>query len=420
MANDKLNAYNIFDLREQALRRVPKGLFEFTDRGTEDEVSLKNNRSIFDGIRFKPRTLVDVSKRTQATTIFGVNHKMPIAIAPTGVAGLMWYEGEVALARAARAAGIPFTLATGSVTPMEKVAKEAGGDLWFQLYMWPDRSLSHELVMRARDAGYKALIVTVDGVSSGNREYNIRNGFTIPFTFSTRNMVDMMKHPAWLFGTMARYLATSGMPTYANYPAAARAKLTAGPVGRSSLRSDSINWDDLDALRKIWPHKLIVKGMLDPADAVRAVEHGADGIGVSNHGGRNLDGIISPIEALPEIVDAVAGRATIFMDSGVRRGSDVVKALALGADAVMVGRATLYGVAAGGEAGAARALDIFRDEIHRVQALLGVHHLGQLGPQYLKLVDPTLRAPKYVRRPLQAVPAADLAAAPVAEASKPR
>jgi isopentenyl diphosphate isomerase/L-lactate dehydrogenase-like FMN-dependent dehydrogenase len=242
-------------------------------------------------------------------------------------------------------------------------------------------------------------------VSSGNREYNIRNGFTIPFTFSTRNMVDMMKHPKWLFGTMARYLATSGMPTYANYPAAARAKLTAGPVGRSSLRSDSINWDDLDALRKIWPHKLIVKGMLDPADAVRAVEHGADGIGVSNHGGRNLDGIISPIEALPEIVDAVAGRATIFMDSGVRRGSDVVKALALGADAVMVGRATLYGVAAGGEAGAARALEIFRDEIHRVQALLGVHHLGQLGPQYLKLVDPTLRAPKYVRRPLQAVPA---------------
>jgi isopentenyl diphosphate isomerase/L-lactate dehydrogenase-like FMN-dependent dehydrogenase len=198
-------------------------------------------------------------------------------------------------------------------------------------------------------------------------------------------------------------MATSGMPTYANYPAAARAKLTAGPVGRSSLRSDSINWDDLDALRKIWPHKLIVKGMLDPADAVRAVEHGADGIGVSNHGGRNLDGIISPIEALPEIVDAVAGRATIFMDSGVRRGSDVVKALALGADAVMVGRATLYGVAAGGEAGAARALEIFRDEIHRVLALLGCHNLAALGPQYLKLVDPTLRAPKYVRRPLQAV-----------------
>jgi isopentenyl diphosphate isomerase/L-lactate dehydrogenase-like FMN-dependent dehydrogenase len=416
--SDDLNAYNIFDLRNIALKRVPKGFFEFVDRGTEDEVALKNNRQVFDRLRFRTRTFVDVSKRTQETTIFGVKYKMPLVIAPTGVAGLLWHEGEIALARAARAAGIPFTLATGSITAMERVADEAGGDLWFQLYLWPDRSMSHELVNRAKAAGYKTLVVTADGVSSGNREYNIRNGFTIPFTFSTRNMVDMMRHPRWLFGTMARYLATSGMPTYANYPAAARAKLTAGPVGRSSLRSDSINWDDLDALREIWPHKLIVKGVLDPADALRAVEHGADGIGVSNHGGRNLDGIVSPIEALPEIVDAIAGRATIFMDSGVRRGSDVVKALALGADAVMVGRATLYGVAAGGEAGAARALDIFRDEIHRVQALLGVHQLGQLGPQYLKLVDPTLRAPKYVRRPLQAVPA--VPAEPVAETGQPR
>ncbi|MBC7782004.1 MAG: alpha-hydroxy-acid oxidizing protein [Proteobacteria bacterium] len=399
-----LNAYNIFDLRDQALRRVPRGLFEFVDRGTEDEVSLKNNRSIFDGIRFKTRTLVDVSRRTQETTIFGVKHKMPLVIAPTGTAGLMWYEGEIALARAARAAGIPFTLATGSMTAMERVADEAGGDLWFQLYMWPDRSLSHELVQRAKAAGYKALVVTVDGVSSGNREYNIRNGFTIPFTFSTRNVIDMVTHPRWLFGTMLRYLVTTGMPTYANYPAAAKAKLTAGPMGRSSLRSDSISWADLDALRAIWPHKLIVKGMLDPADAAKAVDHGADGIDVSNHGGRNLDGIVSPIEALPEIVDAVGNRATVFMDSGIRRGSDVVKALALGADAVMVGRSTLYGVAAGGEAGAVRALEIFRDEISRVLALLGCRNLGDLGPQYLKLVDPTLRAPNQVRRPLRAVP----------------
>ena len=389
MANDKLNAYNIFDLREQALRRVPKGLFEFTDRGTEDEVSLKNNRSIFDGIRFKPRTLVDVSKRTQATTIFGVNHKMPIAIAPTGVAGLMWYEGEVALARAARAAGIPFTLATGSVTPMEKVAKEAGGDLWFQLYMWPDRSLSHELVMRARDAGYKALIVTVDGVSSGNREYNIRNGFTIPFTFSTRNMVDMMRHPRWLFGTMARYLATSGMPTYANYPAAARAKLTAGPVGRSSLRSDSINWDDLDALRKIWPHKLIVKGVLDPADALRAVEHGADGIGVSTHGGRNLEYAAAPLEMLPEVVDAVGKRLHVLVDSGFRRGTDVVKALALGAEGVLMGRPAAFAVAAGGEAGVGHLIGLTKDEIDRTLGYLGCTALDQLDRDHL-LVD---RAP---------------------------
>ena len=392
--SNNLNAWNISDLRDIALKRVPRGLFEFMDRGTEDEISLKNNRTVFDRLRFRPRTLVDVSKRTQDTTIFGVKHKMPLIIAPTGVAGLMWYEGELALARAARAAGIPFTLATGSMTAMERVADEAGGELWFQLYMWPDRSMSHELVERAKAAGYKALIVTVDGVSSGNREYNIRNGFTIPFTFSTRNVYDMVTHPRWLIGTMLRYLATTGMPMYANYPASAKAKMTRGPMGRSGLRTDSISWSDLDALRKIWPHKLIVKGILDPQDAVKAVDHGADGIGVSNHGGRNLDGIVSPIEVLPEIVDAVGKRATVFMDSGIRRGSDVVKALALGANAVMVGRSTLYGVAAGGEAGASRALQIYRDEIHRNMALLGCNTVNELGPQCLLFADQhELRAP---------------------------
>lgn len=399
-----LHAYNIFDLRDIALKRVPRGLFEFMDRGTEDEVALRNNREVFDRIRFRTRTFRDVSKRTQETTLFGVKHKMPLVIAPTGTAGLMWYEGEIALARAARAAGIPFTLATGSITAMERVADEAGGELWFQLYLWPDRSMSHELVNRAKAAGYKALIVTVDGVSAGNREYNIRNGFTIPFSYSTRNVVDMLRHPRWLFGTMFRYFVTTGMPMYANYPAAAKAKMTKGPMGRSSLRTDRISWDDLDALRKIWPHKLIVKGILDPQDAAAAVDHGADGIDVSNHGGRNLDGIASPIEVLPEIVDAVGNRATIFMDSGIRRGTDVVKALCLGADACMVGRSTLYGVAAGGELGAARALEIYRDEIHRVLALLGVNRVEELGPEYLLFADNTaLRAPKRRRGETQPV-----------------
>ena len=408
MGND-LKAYNIFDLRDQAKKRIPKGLFEFVDRGTEDEIALNNNREVFNRIRFNPRTLVDVSKRSLGTTIFGVEHKMPMVIAPTGTAGLMWFEGELELARAAKAAGIPFTLATGSMTAMERVAEEAGGELWFQLYMWPERRLSHQLVERAKAAGYKALVVTVDGVSAGNREYNIRNGFTIPFTFSTRNVVDMVTHPRWLFGVMLRYLATTGMPMYMNYPEEAKAKLTAGPMGRSSLRTDSVSWADLDALRKIWPGKLIVKGVLDPQDAATAVDHGADGIDVSNHGGRNLDGIISPMEVLPEIVDAVGGRATIFTDSGFRRGSDVVKALALGADAVMVGRSTLYGVAAGGYDGAARALEIYREEISRVMALLGCNSLAELGPQFLHFLDPALR-PKGAARPgLRAV--ADLKAA---------
>ena len=406
--SDVQKACNIFDLRDIAKKRVPRGPFEFVDRGTEEEVSLRNNREVFDRIRFKTRTFVDVSKRSQDTEIFGVKHKMPLVIAPTGTAGLMWYEGEIALARAARAAGIPFTLATGSMTAMERVADEAGGELWFQLYLWPDRDMSHELVNRAKAAGYKALVVTVDGVSSGNREYNIRNGFTLPFTYSPVALADMLMHPRWLFGVLFKYLVTTGMPMYQNYPERAKAKMTAGPMGRSSLRTDSIKWDDLDALRKIWPHKLIVKGILNADDAASAVDHGADGIDVSNHGGRNLDGIISPIEALPEIVDRVGSRATVFCDSGIRRGSDVVKALCLGANAVMVGRSTLYGVAAGGEEGAARALQIYRDEIHRNIALLGVNTLSELGPQYLKFTDASLR-PANVRPNLRVISDAKVA-----------
>ena len=397
-----LKAFNIFDLRELALRRTPKGLFEFIDRGTEDEVSLRNNREVFDRIRFKPRTLVDVSRRSLETTIFGVNHKMPLVIAPAGTAGLIWYEGELALARAAKDAGIPFALATGSMTAMERIASRAGGELWFQLYMLPDRSHAHEVVGRAKAAGFKALVVTVDGAAAGNREYNIRNGFTVPFRFTTRNVIDMLGHPRWLFGTMLRYLVTSSMPEYENYPAAARAKLTRGPIGRTMPRTDTMGWADLDALRKIWPHKLVVKGILHPEDAAQAVDRGADGIVVSNHGARNLDGIMSPIEALPEIVDAVGTRTTVFLDSGIRRGSDIAKALALGANAVMVGRSTLYGVAAAGYDGAVRALELYREELSRVIALLGCNTITELGWQHLELADPRL-APSTSRRELGVV-----------------
>ena len=390
-------AYNIFDLRRMALKRVPKGLFEFVDRGTEDEVSLRNNRAVFDRIRLKPRNLVDVSKRSQEVTLFGKKHKMPIVIAPTGTAGLMWYEGEIALARAAAAAGIPFTLATGSMTSMEKVAEEAGGTLWFQLYMWPDRSLSHKLVERARAAGYEALVVTVDGVVPGNREYNLRNGFTIPFTFTRGNITDVLLHPRWLFGVLARYLVTTGMPRYQNYPTDIKYRITAGPMGRSSMRNDSLSWDDLRALRKLWPHRLMVKGLLHPQDAAMAADCGADGVIVSNHGGRNLDTAISPIEALPDVVDAVGKRVTVLVDSGFRRGTDVAKALAMGAQAVMVGRSTLYGVAAGGEEGARRAIDLFRGEIDRVIALLGCTSVAELSAEHLHAPDLPVRAAEPVR-----------------------
>ncbi|MBI3936039.1 MAG: alpha-hydroxy-acid oxidizing protein [Betaproteobacteria bacterium] len=381
-------AYNIADLREMARRRLPKGLFEFVDRGTEDEVSWRNNRTAFERIKFRPRTLVDVSGRTQQVTLFGKTHTMPIAIAPTGTAGLLWHEGEIALARAARQAGIPFTLATGSMTAMEKVAEQAGGTLWFQLYMWPDRSLSHRLVQRALAAGFEALIVTVDGAVSANREYNLRNGFTIPFSFTRRNVTDVLMHPRWLLGVLTRYLVTMGMPRYENYPSEIKYKVTARPMGRSQMKNDSLNWEDLRQLRKLWPHTLLVKGVLHPQDATLAVDCGADGVIVSNHGGRNLDGAVSPIEVLPEIVDAVGSRITVLVDSGFRRGSDVVKGLALGAHAVLIGRGTLYGIAAGGEAGAARALAIFREEIDRVMALLGCRSVAELGADYLSRPEP--------------------------------
>ncbi len=386
MADNTLGAYNIFDLREMALKRVPKGLFEFVDRGTEDEIALRNNRAAFERIKLIPRTLVDVSVRSQEITLFGHAQKMPIVIAPTGTAGLMWHEGEIALARAAKAAGIPFSLATGSITAMEKVAAEAGGRLWFQLYMWSRVDLSYQLVERAKAAGYEGLMVTVDSAVSGNREYNLRNGFTIPFSYSRKNVTDVLKHPRWLLSVLGRYVMTTGMPTYANYPEELRTTITARPMGRSMLKCESLNWEHLRTLRKMWPGKLMVKGVLHPEDAKLAADCGADGVIVSNHGGRNLDSSMAPLDMLPEVLDAVGKRLTVIVDGGFRRGSDIVKALALGANAVTIGRATLYGTAAAGEAGAARAIAILREETDRVMALIGCRSVAELGPEYLRYV----------------------------------
>lgn len=379
MPGTNFGAYNIEDLRVIAQRRIPKGVFEFVDRGSEDEVALRNNRAAFERIKLRPRPLVDVSQRSQAVELFGRRAALPIAIAPTGTAGLMWYQGELELARAAAAAKIPFTLATGSMTAMEKIAAEAPGQLWFQLYMWPDRSMSHKLVERARLAGFEALVVTVDGVVSGNREYNLRNGFTVPFTYSRRNIVDVMRHPRWMVGVLGRYMLNSGLPRYENYPAELKNRITAAPMGQGMLRNDSLTWEDLRVLRAIWPRTLIVKGIMHEGDAMKAADCGADGIVVSNHGGRNFDSTEAPIDVLPRIADAVGHRVTVLMDSGVRRGSDVAKALALGARAVMVGRPTLYGTAVAGEAGAARAIAIFRDEIDRALAHLGCRAVDEIG-----------------------------------------
>lgn len=377
--------YDTHDLREAAKKRLPKGLFEFMDRGNDDEVAMRDNRAVMDRIKLVPRVLNDVKTRSIETALFGKTHKMPVIIAPTGSAGLAWHEGEIALARAAKAHGIPFTLALGSMTKLERVAAEAGGTLWFQFYMWPERKLSHQVIARAKEAGFEALVFTVDTPVAPGREYNLKNGMTIPFKFTAKNTLDVLMHPRWLAGVWLRYMLTTGTPRYQNFPQETQTKITALPMGRSSNFCPDITWDDVRELRKLWPGKLIVKGIQHAGDAVKAADCGADAVVISNHGGRVLDAAPVPILTLPSVVDAVGKRMTVIVDSGFNRGAHVVKALALGAHAVMLGRAPLHGVAAAGEAGALRALQIYRDEIDRVLGLVGCTRLDQLTREHVDM-----------------------------------
>ncbi|MDQ2802650.1 MAG: alpha-hydroxy-acid oxidizing protein [Pseudomonadota bacterium] len=370
--------YNVNDLRLAAKRRLPRGVFEFVDRGTEDETALRNNRAAFERIRLCHRALVDVSGRTMATTLFGKPASMPLAIAPTGAAGLCWHEGELELAKAAAAAKVPFTLATSAMTSMEKIATEAGGRLWFQLYVWKQRELSYQLIERAHRNGFEALIITLDTIVPPNREYNPRNGFLLPFHPTPRFMADIMLHPAWFGSVLMKYLTTIGMPRNENYPDPYRRPVTSDADTKEAMRQDTLCWDDIRIFRDKWPGVLMVKGINRPDDAVKAVEYGIDGIIVSNHGGRNMDSAVASIDALPDIAEAVGERATVILDSGVRRGSDVVKALALGAKAVLTGRATLYGTAVGGEKGAAHAIGVLRGEMDKTMAYTGCRSVDEI------------------------------------------
>lgn len=390
--NKAEEALNIHDLREMAQKRLPKWLFEFVDRGTEDEVALRNNRAAFERLKLKTQVLVNVSKRDTGTTLFGNRHDMPVGIAPTGAAGMLYYKGELELARAAKAANIPFTVATASQTSMEDVARLVGGTLWFQLYLWSDIRMSHVLVERAKNAGYQALVVTVDGPVNTNREYNMRNGFSIPFRYNRRNTAGVLARPGWLFHVILKYLLTTGMPRRENYPSDFKERFTQVSAAERKTKNDALSWEDLDRLREMWPGKLLVKGILTPRDAELAVAHGADGVVVSNHGGRNFDSSMAPIEVLPGIVDAVGSKTNVIVDSSFRRGSDVVKALALGADFVLVGRPTLWGTAVAGEAGASRALKFFRDEISRTIAYLGCNSIDQLNRDFIERI-PTPHMP---------------------------
>src|SRR3984957_11491838 len=368
---------NVWDLRDAAKRRLPKGVFDFVDRATEDHLAVANNRSAFERIKLRHRALVDVSGRSVATTLFGKPASLPMAIAPTGAAGLCWHEGELELAKAAAKAKIPLTLSTASMTPMEKIAA-VGGRLWFQLYVWKQRELSHQLVQRAHRNGFEALIITVDSPVSPNREYNTHNGFGLPFTPTLRFTLDVMRHPVWAQSVLLKYFTSIGFPRHENYPEEYQKSILSGIGSRDALRADSLAWDDIKRFRDMWQGPLLIKGVNRPDDAVKAVEYGLDGLIVSNHGGRNMDSSVATLDVLPQITEAVGDRCTVILDSGVRRGSDIAKALALGAKAVLTGRATLYGTAVGGAAGAGKAIGIIRSELDKTMAFTGCRTVDEI------------------------------------------
>jgi isopentenyl diphosphate isomerase/L-lactate dehydrogenase-like FMN-dependent dehydrogenase len=375
--NSDLACYNIADLRERARRRLPLGIWEYAERGVEDECGMARNRAAFDAITFRPRVLRGVETIDTTAQVFGKPLPFPLAVAPTGAAGLMWHKGDLALARAAARAGVPFIISSASTMDLEQIL-EPGGRQWFQLYLWEDRSLSHKVVDKAWHLGCEALFVTLDLPVPPNREYIQRNGFGTPFRLNARNAFDVLTHPRWLAGVMGRYALEGGIPTQANLPDRLRSKVTKGAPPGALFKQDDLDWDGVRKLRDRWPGKFVLKGILHPEDAERALAMGADGIVVSNHGGRAFDCSMASIEALPAIVDAVGGRMTVFLDSGVRRGSDVVKAVASGADAVLAGRAPLYGLAAYGEPGVARALELLRAETARTMAMLGARSIAEV------------------------------------------
>jgi isopentenyl diphosphate isomerase/L-lactate dehydrogenase-like FMN-dependent dehydrogenase len=382
-----LEAYNIEDLRRIAVARLPRIAYDFLERGAEEEVTLGANRAAFERIRFQPRTLVDVSTRSQKTTLWGKTFDAPFGVAPTGASGMYCFDADVKIARAARRANLPCVLSTASFVPMERVIQQAGGTLWFQLYMSKDLATAERLVTRALAAGFEALVITTDIPVAGNREFNRRNQFEIPLRLGPRQILDGLLHPRWLAGVFLRTLLTSGIPRFQNLDVNVGGRIVSTTLTGFRERRDALNWEDFAWLRKLWPKKLLVKGILTVEDAQLAARYGADGVFVSNHGGRQLDGAPSPMEILPQIVEAVGGRLAIMVDSGFRRGTDIVKALALGADMVFVGRAILYGASAGGEDGVLRALDLLKSEVDRVMALIGCPTVEGLSPQYLRFDD---------------------------------
>jgi (S)-mandelate dehydrogenase len=359
------DAVNIDDLREVARRRLPRFVFAYVDGGAEDERTLAGNREAFARLRFRPRTLVDVAKRDLSTQLLGASSALPAVVGPTALNGLDWPDGDLALAKAASKAGVPFAMSTLSMNLAEDIAREAPGRLWLQAYVFRERPVTAAIMRRALEAGFECAVLTSDFPVAGKRERDIRTGLLPEQRFTLATKLDMLMHPRWVATVGAR------RPRFVNVERELGPGCNVNAFVGHGMFDPSFCWDDLKRFRELWPRKLLLKGVLRADDAERAIAAGVDGIVLSNHGGRQLDSAISAIDALPEVARAVGGRVSILVDGGVRRGSDIAKAVALGAEGVLLGRAPVYGLAAGGEAGAAHAIAILADELDRTLALTG-------------------------------------------------
>lgn len=371
------------DLEPAARRHLPRPLFGFVAGAAETNWSLRDNRAVFSEYGFRPRVLVGVAERSTKTTLFGHEYAAPFGIAPMGLCSLIAYRGDLVLARAAALANVPMILSASSLVPMEDVVQAAPGT-WFQAYLPGEPERIVALIERVRAAGFDTLVHTVDVVVSANRENNVRAGFTTPLRPSLRLAWDGLIRPRWTFGTLAKTLARHGMPHFENSDATRGAPIISREAERDFGERAHLSWQHLALIRKHWPGRLIVKGILSGEDAQIAREQGADGVIVSNHGGRQLDGAVSPLRVLPEVVDR-AGDMTVMIDSGFRRGSDVLKAIALGAHFVFVGRPFIYAAAIAGHNGVRHAIDLLKAEVHRNMGLLGINTIGELAQA--RLVD---------------------------------
>ena len=368
-------AADIGDLRRIAKRRLPAGVFDYIDGGAEDERTLVRNSEAFGRIEFRPNVLVDVSAIDTSTTLFGAPASMPVMLAPTGFTRIAQSQGELAVARAAERAGVPYSLSTMGTRSIEEVAAVSDGVKWFQVYTWKDRGLVKDLVARAAAAGFHGLWLTVDTAVLGRRERDHRRGLTLPPQLGLDTIVDGALHPAWLLDFL-----TNEPIRFANIVGRDDDGRDPIDIGRhaSEQFDQSLSWRDVEWLQSIWDGPLMLKGIQTVADAERAVSLGVQGVGLSNHGGRQLDDAPAPIELVEPVAQALQGRATIVVDGGIRRGSDVVKAIALGADACSIGRAYLYGLGAAGEPGVDHVLRLLRSGIERTMALTGRTSLAEI------------------------------------------